>query len=422
MNIDIPRVRNVDLHITAPPSKSYTHRALIAGALASGETRIRQPLAADDTLLTAQALRQMGVPVAWDEDGIRISGCNGSPPCRENLSLNLENSGTSLRLLTSLSLLCPGAVEISGNRRMRERPIGPLVAALNALGGEVVFLERDGYPPIRVSGRLLGGTTTIDGRVSSQFISSVLLASPYAGTDVELTLTELPASRSYIDITADVMDSFGAVLLRDGYSRFRVKSGIPYSGLEYTVEGDYSSASYAFAIAAICGGSAVVGNLNPKSVQGDLQFLAALAEMGCRVTATPGGMLVERTGDLAGITIDMSSSPDTVQTLCMVAAVARSPTTITGIRHLRYKESDRIRVTAAHLQRLGAGVSVGDDSLTIKPAPLLGGMIDPADDHRTAMSFTVLGLGIGGMTIENADCVNKSYPGFWEMLRGAGLL
>jgi 3-phosphoshikimate 1-carboxyvinyltransferase len=194
-----------------------------------------------------------------------------------------------------------------------------------------------------------------------------------------------------------------------------------YQGRTYAIEGDYSSASYFFAIAAICGGRVTVENLVPGSVQGDRRFLAALTAMGCRVIYGERAVTVERSGDLRGITFDMSASPDTVQTLCMVAAMAKTPTTITGIGHLKFKESDRITGTAERLRALGGHVDVGNDYLTITPAPLHGGTIEPANDHRTAMSFGVLGLGTGEITIMDAGCVNKSFPGFWDMLKRAGV-
>jgi len=247
------------------------------------------------------------------------------------------------------------------------------------------------------------------------------MAAPYAGRDVEVTIPAPPASASYLDITVDVMQAFSGRVRRTGYERFVVSTKERYQARTYAVEGDYSSASYFFAIAAICGGRVTVENLVPGSVQGDRRFLAALAAMGCRVSYGEHAVTVERSGDLHGITFDMSASPDTVQTLCMVAAMAGTPTTITGIGHLKFKESDRITGTAERLRALGGHVDVGNDYLTITPAPLHGGTIDPANDHRTAMSFGVLGLGTRGITIMDAGCVNKSFPGFWDMLKRAGV-
>jgi 3-phosphoshikimate 1-carboxyvinyltransferase len=421
MNRTVGQSGAVDLRFTTPPSKSYTHRALVIGALASGITTIKNPLFAEDTVLTRRALELLGVPVRKTKGGLRIVGCNGHIANREETVLDLKNSGTSLRLLASLALLCDHPVTLTGNERMQERPIGPLADAIAAAGGHVRFLRKAGYPPLRVEGRLRGGTVNIDGSLSSQFISSLLLAAPYAGGEMELALPADPASRSYLDITVNVMEEFGAHVEREGYRRFRVDNRRRYTGREYAVEGDFSSASYFFAIAAVCGGRVTVKNLNPASVQGDRKFLDALATMGCRVSHGRDSVTAERTGTLHGLTIDMSSSPDTVQTLCMVAAVAETGTTITGIGHLKFKESDRISTTAGLLRGLGGHVEVTDDRMVITPAPLHGGTIDPADDHRTAMSFAVLGLGTGGITIQDAECVQKSFPQFWDTLTEAGL-
>lgn len=422
MIVRVSRIGPVDARFAAPPSKSYTHRALIAGALASGRTRIARPLRAADTELTARGLEALGVPLEWLPGEVTVAGCGGIFPAPGEVTIDCGNSGTTLRLLTSAALLARHPVVLTGNPRMLERPVGPLAGALRTLGGDVAFVGRPGYPPIRISGRLRGGKTEIDGSISSQFVSSILMAAPYAEEDVELTLLAAPASRSYLDVTADVMLRFGARIERRGYDWFRVESGVPYRGRDYPVEGDYSSASYLFAVAAVCGGRVAVTGLNPESVQGDRRFLDALEEMGCRVTSGREAVTVERTGDLHGIEIDMSSSPDTVQTLAAVAATAASPTTITGTAHLQYKESDRVGVTAETLRRMGAGVEVTEDSLTVTPAPLHGVAVDPHDDHRTAMAFAVLGLAVGGMAIRDPECVEKSFPGFWEALYGEGLL
>ena len=421
MDITVEKNGSVDLTFAAPPSKSFTHRALIAAALANGKTTIFRPLEAEDTRLTAGALRKLNVKIEDENRRLVVTGCNGVIPNRGPTTLELENSGTSLRLLTTLALLCRHPVILSGSARMQERPIGPLAGALPAIGGTVAFLNNPGYPPLEVSGQLKGGPVVIDGSLSSQFISSILMAAPYARDAIEVAIPAPPASASYLDITISVMEAFGAKVTRTGYERFAVSNTDRYKARRYTIEGDYSSAAYFFAIAAVCGGRVRVKNLVPDSVQGDRRFLDALAAMGCMVTYGKDTVTVERTGPLNGITFDMSASPDTVQTLCMVAALAKGPTTITGIGHLKFKESDRINGTADRLRALGCGVDAGGDSLTILPAPLHGGTIDPADDHRTAMSFAVLGLGIGGITIRNSECVNKSFPGFWEELRQAGV-
>ena len=418
MIVTLPQRHGIDLTVAAPPSKSFTHRALIAAALARGTSTIIHPLIADDTKLTMAALRRLGVHLEAGAHSVTIEGCDGTFSCPPGTVLDLDNSGTSLRLLTSVALLADHPVTLTGSGRMQERPVGPLADALVSLGGRIAFGQKTGFPPITVRGRLEGGNAMIDGSASSQFASSVLMAAPYARTGVTLTITGTPASQSYLDITAGVMTDFGAVILREGYTRFQVSNRHRYSGRTYGIEGDYSSASYFFALAAICGGRVTVTGLNPASVQGDRLFLDALQKMGCRVRYGHDRVTVEHEGPLTGITIDMSSAPDTVQTLCMVAAVAKTPTVITGIGHLKFKESDRLAGTVERLRQLGGAADAGSDRIIIRPALLHGGTIDPANDHRTAMSFAVLGLGVGGVSITGAECVDKSFPGFWDAIAG----
>ncbi|HTY51592.1 MAG TPA: 3-phosphoshikimate 1-carboxyvinyltransferase [Methanomicrobiales archaeon] len=414
----------LDMRVTAPPSKSFTHRAMVAAALARGLSQLADPLISRDTVITGDALRALGATVAWEKRYVHIGGVGGRFPTTAETVLELGDSGTSMRFLSALALLAKNAVVLRGSPRMHERPIGPLADALRNLGGEVQNLGKAGYPPIRVSGTFRGGELAVDGSVSSQFVSALLMAAPCGEGDLLLTVDPPPVSRSYLDITAEVMKAFGTPLEREGYTRFRVKGGTEYRWKNYQVEGDFSSASYYLAMGAVCGGSVRVDNLNKASVQGDRRFPDILEQMGCRVRWDKMGdaVTLESGGDLAGVDVDMSASPDTVQTLCAVAAFAAGPTTIRGIGHLRHKESDRIDATAGALRSLGGEVRVEGDTLHIEPRPLHRGVVDPAGDHRTAMAFAVIGLGAGGVTIRDAECVAKSYPGFWEPLREAGLL
>lgn len=422
MNRTLEKAGPVDIRVTAPPSKSYTHRALIAGGLAEGESTIERPLRSGDTAVTASVLQQMGVPLVWEGEQIFISGTGGKMACDAYSILDMGDSGTSLRLLTTVALLCRGPVVITGSPRMKERPVEGLVSALNTIGGGIQYLEAAGFPPFLVNGTLFGGKVRVESTISSQFASSLLLSAPYAESGIELFIPPGAVSRSYLDVTIDVMQAFGVTVEREGYRRFYVKPGRGYRGRKYRVEGDYSSASYFFAMAAVCGGRALVSSLAPASVQGDRRFLDALAAMGCRVSCSGDCITLESDSVLEGIEMDLSSSPDTVQTLCMVAACARSPSRFTGISHLKYKESDRILAILSILRALGGDVKAEEDgSITIRPAPLHGGTIDPAGDHRTAMSAAVLGLAIGGVTIMDAGCVSKSFPEFWEILHTEGL-
>jgi 3-phosphoshikimate 1-carboxyvinyltransferase len=422
MEVTLRKAENVDLLFQAPPSKSYTHRALIAASLAVGDSFIANPLEAEDTEVTRRALMAMGVRITTGDRWFRVGGRGGTLSCLPGLVLDTQNSGTSMRLLASVALLCKSPVVLTGSPRMKERPLGPLAGALTSLGGSIEFLEKEGFPPVKVSGGLAGGYARVDAGMSSQFVSSILMAAPYAHRDVTLELDPGVASPSYLDVTLSVMEAFGVTVEREGYRRFRAAAGRPYRARTYEIEGDYSSASYFFALAALCGGRVRVGNLNPSSCQGDRRFLGALESMGCRVRGLGESVEVSCEGDLDGIEIDMSSSPDTVQTLCMVASKASGPTRISGIAHLRWKETDRLESTARLLRSLGGDVSIEKDALMIRPSPLHGGTIDPGDDHRTAMSFAVLGLSMGNVKITQAECVSKSFPGFWEQLAGQGLV
>jgi 3-phosphoshikimate 1-carboxyvinyltransferase len=422
MEVTLGKAEGIDLRLTAPPSKSFTHRALVAAALARGPSCILDPLASGDTAITATALKKLGVSLLWEEGGVQITGVDGRFPIREETLLDLGDSGTSMRFFAALALLAKNPVVLQGSPRMHERPIGPLVSALREVGGEVRYLGKNGYPPLRVAGALRGGDVVVDGSISSQFISALLMAAPCGEGDLNLTVSPPPVSRSYLDLTGEVMSAFGAPPDRKGYTRFLVKGGTGYRGRTYRIEGDFSSASYFLAMGAVCGGQVRVGNLNRKSPQGDRRFPDILEEMGCRVRWSAGELLLESDGSLSGIDVEMSGSPDTVQTLCAVAAFARGPTRISGIGHLRHKESDRIGVTTSALNSLGGDVQVEGDTVTIHPSPLHSGVIDPGGDHRTAMAFAVIGLGAGGVTIRDAECVSKSYPQFWAHLRGAGLV
>lgn len=415
------RAGPVDLALSAPPSKSLTHRALVTAALADGPSILYDPLLADDTRLTIEGLRRLGATIEVGDRVVGVEGAGGPLGAGDGAVLECDNSGTTLRLLASVAALADARATLTGSARMRERPVGPLGTALEALGATVRYPAADGLPPIEVAGPLRGGEVAIDGAVSSQFASSLLLAAPLMPGGLVLRLASPPVSRSYLDLTVGVMAAFGTNVERRGYERFAVARG-GYVGTAYAVEGDWSSASYLFALAAALGGKVTVKNLDPTSAQGDRRFVAALAAMGCAVSSGPDGVTVERAGPLRGIDCEMSSAPDTVQTLAAVAALAGGPTRITGVGHLRHKESDRLAVTADRLRALGAGATVEKDALTVVPGPLHGGSIDPAGDHRTAMAFAVLGFAVGDVAIEDPGCVAKSWPGFWSALRGAGLL
>jgi 3-phosphoshikimate 1-carboxyvinyltransferase len=425
MDITIGKTGPVTARIRAPPSKSYTHRALILAALADGISHITGQLSADDTRITARSLAALGVRITWEHDLITVYGTGGRLRAPSD-PIDIGDSGTSMRLLTAVCLLADGPVTLTGSERMQERPIGALVNALNRAGASIRYIGREGCPPLVIDGILTGGDIRIDTCISSQFISSLLIASPYAQADSRIILTGPAVSEPYITITTGMMSLFGVNAEQTESLVWSVPAGIRFKPSSYLVEGDYSSSSYWSALAAIAGGTVTITGLNPDSAQGDKRFLEILKDMGCSITWSDAGVhqgentvIISRTRPLSGVSVDMSDCPDVVQTLAMVAAVARTPTKITGIHHLREKESDRITAIMKGLTTLGGSVTASEDEIYIYPVPLHAGVIHPERDHRTAMSFAILGSVVDGITILDAGCVTKSYPDFWEVLREA---
>ena len=318
-----------------------------------------------------------------------------------------------MRLLTAVACLAQGDCILTGSDRMHRRPIGELLAGLRPLGGIVESLKNNGCPPVRIHGKgLKGGRTLVDASRSSQFVSAILLAAPYASNPVEIGVQGL-VSRPYVDVTLDGMSRFGAVAGWLDEENLRVEVPGPYRPGNYDVEGDCSSASYFWAAAAITGGKITTLNIVHNSNQGDLAFLELLSQMGCRVEWHDHGVTVLG-GRLRGIEVDMRHMPDMVPTLAVTAAFAEGTTVIRNVGHLRIKESDRLQAVAEGLQRLGVQVNEGRDSLTIRGGSPVGALIDPHDDHRIAMSFAIAGLVTRGVYIKDETCVDKSFPEFWE--------
>ncbi len=424
MDMHIGRCGPIQARVRAPPSKSYTHRALIIAALADGVSSIKGQLDADDTRITARALASLGVRIVWEQGLITVYGTGGRLHAPVS-AIDIGDSGTSMRLLTAVCLLADGPVTMTGSARMQERPIGPLVDALNNAGATISYLKNKGCPPLVIDGTLEGGEIMADGSISSQFISSLLIASPYAGKDVTLSLVGQVVSEPYIRITTGMMTLFGVTpdQVSNNPLSWKISAGRGYQPVLYTVEGDYSSSSYWFALAAVTKGSVTVEGLIQDSDQGDRRLLEILRQMGCTITWNQGGetgdsaVTVSCSKPLSGVDVDMADCPDVVQTLAIVAAVAETPTRITGIHHLRAKESDRIAAIVNGLTALGISCEADDDEIVITPGKLTGGIIHPERDHRTAMSFAILGTAVGNVTILDAGCVTKSYPDFWEEFR-----
>lgn len=403
--------------IPIPPSKSLTHRALVAAALADGRSRIIDPLLCEDTMHTVNGLRTLGVPVDLREGEIIVQGTGGRFSARsERSTLFLGNSGTSFRFLLAVSALGSGQHLLTGARRMLERPIGGLCLGLEGLGARISFPATSGFPPVLVRSRgLSGGKIRMAGDRSSQFVSALLLAAPCASGNVEINVTGDLVSRHYVDLTVELMGRFGVEVLQEGYRYFRVSAPRPYRAGDFRIEGDASSASYFWAGAAVSGGSVTTTNIDPRLThQGDIGFLGILEEMGCSVERGTDRVTV-RGGRLRAVEADMSAMPDMVPTLAAVALFAEGKTVIRNVPHLRLKESDRLRAVAMEWKRLGGEVEESRDGLAIAgKRPLRPAETSAHDDHRIAMSLAVVGLMLPGLRIAGARCVDKSYPGFWD--------
>jgi 3-phosphoshikimate 1-carboxyvinyltransferase len=408
----IRTIKNLDTTVRIPGSKSITHRYLIMAALAGGRSMLRNGLWCDDTRYTASALECLGAEIIPSPEAVEVIGTAGKlePPSKP---IFLDNAGTAMRLLTAVACLARGGCVLTGSDRMYRRPIGELLAGLRPLGGMVESLEEKGYPPVRIHGNgLQGGRTLVDASRSSQFVSAILLAAPYASNPVEIAVQGL-VSRPYVDITLEGMSRFGAMAKWLDEQTLRVEAPGRYRPGTYDVEGDCSSASYFWAAAAITGGKVKTVNVVRNSHQGDLAFLELLCQMGCRVEWNDDGVTLLG-GRLRGIEVDMRDMPDMVPTLAVTAAFAEGMTVITNVGHLRIKESDRLQAVAENLQRLEVQVDEGQDSLTIRGGSSVGALIDPHNDHRIAMSFAIAGLVTQGVRIGDETCVDKSFPGFWD--------
>jgi len=412
--------------VRPPGSKSITNRALVCAALARGRSILTGALDSEDTRVMFEALGQLGIALALDpaERVITVTGCGGKLPATR-ADVFVENSGTTARFLAAVLTLGQGIYRLDGAPRMRERPIQDLVDALRALGADVSSDQDTGCPPLLVrAAGLAGGVATVRGEISSQFLSGLLLSAPYAAQPIELVVEGELVSKPYVSMTLEVMRAFGVDVAADGFARFHVPNDRPYQGREFAIEPDASAASYFFAAAAITGGEVRVEGLSRASLQGDVAFVDLLEQMGCDVRQEADAITVRgpalRGKQLRGVTCDMNAISDTVQTLAAVALFAEGPTTVTGVPHIRHKETDRLAALATELRKFGAEVEEHPDGLRITPpgslAELHGAAIDTYRDHRMAMSLALVGLRVPGVTIRDPGCVAKTYPEFFDDL------
>ena len=413
-----PITRPFDAVIELPGSKSYSNRALLVAALARGRSEITRALFSDDTRYMQRALDALGVRVRADETSrsFVVDGVDGRFPASE-ATLEIGNAGTAARFLTAAVALGRGTFVIDGSAAMRKRPIQPLLDGLRALGVDAESREATGCPPVVVRAKgIAGGRTRVRGDVSSQYLSALLMAAPYAARDVELEIEGELVSAPYVTMTLSTMAEFGVRAERDGDRWFRVPSGQHYAARPYAVEPDASGASYFFAAAAVTGGRVVVPRLGRRSAQGDLGLLDVLARMGCDVTIDADAITVRGVTRLRAVDADFTRMGDVATTLMAIAPFADGPVTVRGIAQTHYEESDRPVAAATELRRMGLTVDSSWDSVTIHPGPPQPCEVQTYDDHRIAMSFAVTGLRAPGIRIAGPECVSKTFPEFFDVL------
>ncbi len=421
--LDLSPIARVSGSITLPGSKSISNRTLLLAALAEGTTEVRALLASDDTGHMLEALKQLGVN--WQQHGnsrdYRVQGVGGAFPVKQG-DLFLGNAGTAFRPLTAVLALCQGEYQLSGVPRMHERPIGDLVDGLRQFGANIHYLGNEGFPPlaIRPASIHAAGNVKIRGNVSSQFLTALLMAAPLAGQDVHIEVIGELISKPYIEITLNLMRRFGVEVERQGWQVFTIRAGQKYTSPgEIHVEGDASSASYFLAAGAIGKGPVRVEGVGKTSIQGDVRFAEAMAQMGATITMGDNWIESSGSGRLKAIDLDCNHIPDAAMTLAVAALFADGTTTLRNIASWRVKETDRIAAMANELRKVGATVEEGPDYIRVTPPtrPTPGAAIDTYDDHRMAMCFGLVALGGVPVRINDPKCVAKTFPDYFNSLQ-----
>jgi 3-phosphoshikimate 1-carboxyvinyltransferase len=411
-------IAKVDGVINLPGSKSVSNRVLLLAALAEGTTNLTNLLDSDDIRHMLAALDLLGVTcrLSGDKTRCEVAGLGGPFTVDRETTLFLGNAGTAMRPLCAALCLGSGDYILTGEPRMEERPIGDLIDALRQAGAHVEYMKKEGFPPLKIKAAgLAGGEIAIDGRVSSQFLTAFLMASPLAASDCIVSVKGELVSKPYIDITLKIMSAFGVAVENRNFKEFYIKAGQVYgSPGNFLVEGDASSASYFLAAAAIKGGKVRVNGVGRGSLQGDVQFAQVLEAMGAKITWGESFIEAER-GDLHGVDMDMNHIPDAAMTIAVAALFANGKTAIRNVGNWRVKETDRLAAMATELKKLGAGVVVGEDFIEIHPPEkLIPAVIDTYNDHRMAMCFSLAALGNAPVTINDPGCTSKTFPNYFE--------
>ena len=432
MILKVKNISNIGGVVKAPPSKSYSHRAVILASLSKGTSKLYDVLYSQDVISSINVCKDLGAKITKKGGYLEVIGTGGMLHNTSKTPIDLGNSGTTLRLMTSISALSDNEVILTGDESLQTRPMGLLMDSLKSLGVNTKSLKNNQKAPILIESGYTGGETNIQGNVSSQFISSILISAPLSDHGVTLYVLPNFKSKPYVDMTLDVMKKFGVKTQKGHYLKhetcdkevkncrideFKVKKQ-DYVACDYTVEGDYSSASYLLALIAINGGKAKILNLFKNSKQGDKLILDILEKMGCNVMWGDDYIEIDSDGNLKAVDVDLSNAPDLLITVAVLAAMAEGRSNISGVAHARVKETDRIDTTARELEKLGCKLEEREDGMSITGG-VASGRVDSHGDHRLAMAFSLIGLK-HDIEITNGEVFDVSFPNFIEVMAELG--
>jgi 3-phosphoshikimate 1-carboxyvinyltransferase len=414
-----PLLHPIEAEVLIPGSKSYTNRALIMAAMTKDSVKIINPLLSDDTKAMIQCLQVLGIKISFLEDSIEVIGSIHDVK-DNNYVLDADLSGTTIRFILPLLSLVPGVKILKGKEELNKRPIKILVDALRQLGAQIDYVDREGYPPLYISSSTLkAGTVTLDGSISSQYFSALLMVAPMIG-ELIIEVEGVQISKPYIDMTIDTMKKFGINVASKEYRKYIVPEKQYYKIKQYTVEGDFSSAGYFLAIAALTKSTLTLKNLESHSVQADRKILNVLKEMGSKIAYGENEITIRGEG-VKAVEVNMIDFPDQAQTLAVLAAFADGTTKLSGIQSLRVKETERVIALENELKKMGIKTSSSPDQLIIYGGGPKPAMINTYGDHRMAMSFAAAGAKLAGMEINDPDIVSKTFPDFWEKINSISI-
>ncbi|HOK79301.1 MAG TPA: 3-phosphoshikimate 1-carboxyvinyltransferase [bacterium] len=418
MNLKVKKTQRLNGIATIPASKSHTIRAVVIASLAGGTSKIVNPLDSLDTMAAVNACRDLGANIHTEKNCWTVIGFNKHPKNPQKI-LDLQNSGTSFNLICGISCLGNFEVALDGDESLRSRPVEPLLAALRNLGAYAISINNNGKPPVKVKGPLSGGKTTVAG-INSQFVSSLLISAPLAPNDTEITVTNL-CEQPYVRMTLMWLDEQKILYNKtEDLTHFYIFGNQNYHPFEKEIPGDWSSATFPLVAGAIMDSEILIKGLDLNDVQGDKKVLEYLRNAGTSITITEKGILI-KTADLKGIEIDLNSTPDALPAFAVLGCVAEGTTKLYNVPQARIKETDRIRVMAQELSKMGANIQEIEDGLIIRKSILKGASVNGHKDHRVVMALTLAGLIAEGETVvSDAECVAITFPEFFSMMKNLG--